>query len=286
MPPLDDPSLVDPSNAEQAAAWDGKDGAFWAANAERFEALLAKYHPRLLEVAAISPADHVLDVGCGNGATTRDAARRASGGSALGVGLSSQMIERARRLAAAQELANVRFQVADAQVLPLGEGTFDIAVSRFGCMFFGDPVAAFANIARALRPDGRLCLLVWQGRPHQEWMLEIQISLAAGRPIPEPPPHVPGPLSLADPDQVRSILGAAGFCDVELDDVRASLSFGVAVEEAVPFMRGPAEWMLKDLDESQRHEALAALHATAAAHAGPEGVTYRSAAWLVTARKP
>lgn len=101
----------------------------------------------------------MLDVGCGNGQTTRDAARAAFDGSAVGVDLSSRMVEFARRLAAAERIANATFHQADAQIHPFVEGSFDVAISRTGVMFFGDPPAAFANIACPLRPGGRLVLM-------------------------------------------------------------------------------------------------------------------------------
>ena len=153
---------MDPANAEQAQAWDGDEGAYWAQNAERFDRAVAAYHQRFLAAAGIGRADRVLDIGCGTGQTTRDAARAAADGVALGVDLSGQMIALARRLAAGQGIGNARFEQADAQIHPFPSHSFDAAISRTGTMFFGDPAAAFANIARALRPGGRLALLVWQ----------------------------------------------------------------------------------------------------------------------------
>jgi len=145
---------VDPANAEQARAWDGDEGAYWAGNAGQFDRAVAAYHERFLAAAVIGCADRVLDIGCGTGQTTRDAARAAADGVALGVDLSGQMIALARRLAAGQGIANARFEQADAQIHPFPAASFDVAISRTGTMFFADPAAAFANIARALRPGG------------------------------------------------------------------------------------------------------------------------------------
>jgi ubiquinone/menaquinone biosynthesis C-methylase UbiE len=157
-----DTVTADPSNTEQLRAWDGGEGAYWAANADRFDRGVAAYHGRFLAAAGIGNTDHVLDIGCGTGQTTRDAARAAASGSALGVDLSSQMIGHARRRAAQDGIANARFEQADAQIYPFAAGAFDVAISRTGAMFFGDPAAAFGNIGRALRPAGRLTLLTWQ----------------------------------------------------------------------------------------------------------------------------
>ena len=146
--------ITDPSNADQLHAWDGDEGAFWTANADRFDRAVAAYQGEFLAAADIAETDHVLDIGCGTGQTTRDAARAASSGSALGVDLSSQMIALARRLAAAAGIRNARFEQADAQVHPFEPAAFDVAISRTGAMFFGDAIAAFTNIGRALRPAG------------------------------------------------------------------------------------------------------------------------------------
>ena len=206
---------VDPSNAERAKAWDGGEGAYWAAHADHFDRSVAAYHLPFLEAAAIGPGEQVLDIGCGTGQTTRDAARRAPSGGALGVDLSAEMIALARRLATAEGLPNARFEQADAQIYPFGEAVFDVAISRTGAMFFGDPPAAFANITRALRSGGRLALLSWQPLPANEWVAELTAALAAGRDLPAPPPEAPGPFALADPDRVRQLSppdGRAGGC--------------------------------------------------------------------------
>ena len=178
---------IDPTNQRQYDIWDGTDGAYWAANAERFERSLAQYDDALFAAAAVKPADRVLDVGCGTGSTTRIAASAASSGTATGVDLSAAMLDVARRRAAGEGLTNVTFTQADAQVQPFGAAAFDLALSRTTAMFFGDPAAAFANLARALGRSGRLVLLVWQGLHQQEWMLEIRTALAAGRDLPVPP---------------------------------------------------------------------------------------------------
>src|SRR3989442_1096009 len=178
---------VDPSNADQAREWDGEGGAFWAAHARRFDEAVAAHHRRFLDAAAIEATDRVLAIGCGSGQTTRDVARSAPRGWALGVDLSSQMIELARGLARAEGLANATFEQADAQVHRFQPASFDVAISRTGAMFFGDAVAAFTNIAGALRLGGRLALLTWRTVPENEWIPEFVTALAAGRDLPTPP---------------------------------------------------------------------------------------------------
>src|SRR3569833_290281 len=142
-------------NTAQAEAWNGYEGGHWAAHQSRYDAVNSGFNAPLLAAAAIGEHDRVLDVGCGNGQLTRLAARRARFGHATGLDLSAPMLERARATAAEEGVANVTFARGDAQVHPFPAGAFDVAVSRFGAMFFADPVAAFANVGRAERAGGR-----------------------------------------------------------------------------------------------------------------------------------
>ncbi|HEX6310879.1 MAG TPA: methyltransferase domain-containing protein [Acidimicrobiia bacterium] len=278
---------VHPSNAEALRAWDGDDGAYWVAHEATFDASLEGYRRPFFGAAAIEAGEHVLDIGCGNGQTTRDAARLAAGGTALGVDLSSGMVELARRRAAEQGVDNAEFLQADAQIHPFDPGVRDVAISRTGTMFFGDPVAAFANIARALRPDGRLALLVWQSLPQNHWVRDFSAALAAGRELPSPPPDAPGPFSFADPDRGRSVLSAAGFVDITFDGAEELMYFGATADDAYRFVRGLGftEFMLRDLSDAERARALDALRATIDDHQTETGVRYPSATWIVGARR-
>jgi ubiquinone/menaquinone biosynthesis C-methylase UbiE len=148
------------ANRDHAEAWNGPEGVHWAENADRYDAMAEGINEPLLAAARIGEGDRALDIGCGTGFLTRLAARRAGGGSVLGVDLSAPMLTRARAVAAEEGITNVRFEQGDAQVYPFPAAAFDLAVSRGGVMFFADHVAAFANIGRALRPGGRLVFAV------------------------------------------------------------------------------------------------------------------------------
>jgi SAM-dependent methyltransferase len=276
---------VDPSNAELATAWDGDEGAYWADNAEHFDRSIAGYHVGFMDAAHISDHDRVLDVGCGTGQTTRDAARAASLGSAFGVDLSAQMIAYAGQVASREGLSNVSFEQADAQVYPFTAEKFDVAISRTGAMFFGDPVAAFTNIARALRRGGRLALLTWQGPEANEWIRELSIAMAAGRDLPGPRSGAPGPFSLADPDRIRIVLGAAGFTDIRIEPHREAMWFGADAETAQRFVLGLLGWMLQGLDDDGKQRAVDNLAVTLAAHETGHGVLYESATWTIRATR-
>jgi ubiquinone/menaquinone biosynthesis C-methylase UbiE len=278
VPTQPQPPLVDALNAEMASAWNGEEGQDWAARADRFDAASAAFDPALFAAAGIGAADRVLDVGCGAGVSTRAAARVAVDGHATGIDVSAPLLAEARRRSAAAGLTNTTFVQGDAQVHPFEPASFDVVVSRFGVMFFGDPVAAFANLARALGSGGRLAVLSWQ----------LRRPLAAGRPLPEPPGDAPGPFGLSDPDRVRRVLAAAGFEAVDVTEVPRVVRLGADAEDAFDFVAGlgMTRGLLGGLDDDVRRAALDELRATLAEHATPDGVLLGAAAWLTTAHGP
>jgi SAM-dependent methyltransferase len=277
---------VDPSNVEQLRAWDGDEGAYWAAHPDHFERALTAYHEAFFAAAAIEATDRVLDVGCGTGHATRLAARMAPSGSVLGVDLSSAMLEVARQRASDEGLTNMQFTHADAQIHPFDPDSFDVAIGQTSAMFFGDRVAGLTNIGRALRPGGRLALLTWQHLPANEWIRDFSVAMAAGRDLPAPPPDAPGPFTLADPDVIRSALTAAGYRDVEMQAQNEPMWFGSDADDAYQLVSGLQGWMLDGLDDAGRTGALDALRDTTAAHETPDGVLYESAAWIIGATCP
>ena len=276
---------VDATNTEQLKAWDGSEGDYWAANADQYDASVAPYHQALLDLAAIAPDDSVLDIGCGTGQTTRDAARIAASGTSLGIDLSSRMLDVARRRAEQEGLANATFEQGDAQIHSFEPASFDIALSRTGSMFFGDAAAAHANIARSLRPGGRLALAVWQPMSENEWFTSFIGALAAGRDLPAPPPDAPSPFSMSDPDRVGPLLKSSGFDDVGFSEVRAPMTFGATAPEAHDFILGQLGWLVADLDVTSRQAALVELMRTMEEHETKGGVRFGSAMWLIHATR-
>jgi SAM-dependent methyltransferase len=274
-------------NIEQSNAWNGNEGLNWAAQQDRYDAAMRSYNTHLLDAAGITTNEHVLDIGCGCGESTRSAARLASNGAALGVDLSAPMLERARARARDEGIENVTFEQADAQVYPFDPSAFDVAISRFGAMFFGDPVAAFRNIGAALRPGGRLALVSWQPLEKNEWLLEVRSALAMGRTLPAPPLGGPGPFGLAEAGAVRGILADAGYADVDMVAVEEPFVCGTDTDDAFGFVRQipPVHGMLEDLDDATQDRALEQLRATLAAHETANGVAFGSTAWLVTAHR-
>jgi SAM-dependent methyltransferase len=276
------------ANTDMAAGWDGPEGERWAHRWEHYDRSMAAHHAALMQAAAVRPTDAVLDVGCGNGTVTLDAAGAAVDGSALGVDLGAQMLEVGRRRAAEAGLANAGFEQADAQVHPFPPDRYDLVVSRFGSMFFADAVAAFSNLHRALRPGGRLVLATWRTVEHNEWIQVFPAALALGRDVPMPVPSTPGPVGLADPDHVRSVLSDAGFADVGLEPLDLPFVAGTDADEAFEFARtlGITVGMLRDLDEPSRTAALGSLRQAMVDHVTADGVVFASGIWVVTAVRP
>ncbi len=265
------------ANVEMAKAWDGHEGDMWTTHADRYEAAGRRTWDAFLGRGLVAPGDDVLDVGCGTGKATADLARLVAPGRVLGVDLSSQMLERGRRRAEADGIANVEFLQADAQVHPFEEAAFDVAFSSFGAMFFNDQVAAFANIGRALRPGGRLAVMAWQELARNEWLMAFREALAVGRTMGSPPNGAPGPFGLAEPDHIRRVLAEAGFVDVAVEAIEEPLEFGTDADDAFAFARtmGIVEGMTHDLDEADTARALDAVYAGAAGPRDARGRPHR-----------
>jgi SAM-dependent methyltransferase len=274
-------------NVDMARAWDGEEGDQWTQFADEYDDTHRSIWARFLETDPVEPTDHVLDIGCGCGQSTRDAARMAHEGSALGVDLSSAMLAVARRRATAEGVSNVDFRRADAQVHEFDPATFDVVISRFGVMFFEDRTAAFANIAAALRPGGRLALLVWQDIRKNEWIMTARETLAAGRDLPMPPAGAPGPMAMADPDDVRSLLSGAGFGSIGFTSIEEPVWFGADAEAAYEFVGeiGIVKGLSDDLEPDARAAAHERLRAALRAHETPEGVRFDSGVWLISATR-
>jgi SAM-dependent methyltransferase len=274
-------------NTDQAAAWDGHEGEVWAEHADRYEQGSRHIWARFPLAEVVGARDRVLDVGCGTGASTRDAARVATDGAVVGVDLSTRMLEEACRRSDDEGLTNVTFLRADAQVHPFEPEGFDVVMSSFGVMFFNDPIGAFSNFARSLRPGGTLAVMAWRTLPENDWLVSMRGALALGRDLPLPPPDAPTPFSLADPERVASILGAAGFDAVDLSPIDEPIEFGADAADALAFVStvGIVEGLTADLDGDQRATAMDNLAALMRERETPEGVHLPTAAWLITARR-
>lgn len=277
------------TNQEQARYWNGGEAAHWLVHEARYERMLAPFTGHLLAAAAIGGADRVLDIGCGTGSTTRAAGRVAIQGAALGVDLSVAMLRQAAHRAQQEGLTNVRFGHGDAQVHRFTPGAGDAAVSRFGVMFFADPAAAFANIARGLRPGGRLVFVCWQHLADNQWIAVPGAAAAQHVALPPPDdPTAPGPFSLGDRDRIATVLRAAAFSDVVIEPVAEPLWMGSDVVDTVAFLESTGIWnsLLRDADPPTVARVGEAVQAALEPYVTPDGLLLGSGAWLVTASWP
>lgn len=230
--PADGPVGADTAQAE---TWNGTQATRWIVHRERLDRMAAPADEHLFAAAAIRRRDRVLDIGCGTGATSRLAARRARSGRVVGIDLSRPMLAEARRVTRLEGPRNVRYERGDAQTHPFPPGFFDRAISRAGVMFFADPVEAFANIRRALHPYGRLAFLC-----HGPANAATRALFAALHSAPSAPPTTTGAAAGAaafgEPERVRGVLEDAGFAAVEIAAVEYLSPVGRDPDDAAAFL--------------------------------------------------
>lgn len=227
----------------------------------------------------------VLDIGCGAGATTLDMARRVGpDGRAVGVDVSDALLELARQRARAEAIGNVEFVRADAATHDFSGPVFDAAISRYGVMFFEDPDAAFANLRRALRPDGGLTFACWRSAAENPLTL---IPLEAAAPFlpesPRAPADAPGRFAFADADRVRGILDRSGWRQVAIEPLDVATPVSLDELLTLSLKLGQLGTLLPRQDESVRKRVAEAVAARLASHVEDGVVPMTAACWLVTA---
>jgi len=273
--------------------WEGDRSRRWVAQSAGLERQLAPVGELLFAAAALRPGEAVLDVGCGTGPTTYEAAALVGPeGRVAGVDISATMLEAARAVDAESP---IEWITEDVTTWDGGDRRFDAVISRYGAMFFDDPPRAFTNLAGMTVPGGRLAMTVWQQRPASE-MFELPLSVAmrtladAGVEVPEPPLDQ-GPFSLSDRVAVTTMLGAAGWVDVEWAPHELTLSIGGGLppaEAATSSMElGPTRVVTEDVDEEKNGRVLAAITEEYGRHTDENGhVRLGAAIVVVTARRP
>jgi ubiquinone/menaquinone biosynthesis C-methylase UbiE len=272
------------ANSEQIALWNDTAGRAWVDTQRTLDAVLAPFERLLVAAVAASQAKRVLDVGCGTGSTTLAIARQAGpDGSAVGVDISEPMIELARRRAE-REGARPHFICADAQTYAFDE-SFDMIVSRFGVMFFDDPVRAFANLRRAATRGARLHTIVWRGAADNPFMTTAERAAAPFLPqIPTRKADEPGQFAFADRARVNAILHDAGWSEIDIQplDVECTLPQSELTEYVTRL--GPLGRVLPQLDEQSRKRILAAVLAAFDSYVHGANVRFTAACWIVRAR--
>ncbi|MFT3854486.1 MAG: methyltransferase domain-containing protein [Ilumatobacteraceae bacterium] len=268
----------------------------WADHADRLEAMLIPIDDILLPAAAIGRGERAVDIGCGRGATTRAAASQAGPlGTATGIDISATLIAEAGAIPPPPAAASIDWICADAAAHPFPPAAHDVAISRFGAIFFEHPVAAFANLAAAVRSGGRLAMAVWQRRDASEFQslsIDIAVRVAAEHGVElRPAPPDAGPFAYGSDTHTRPILEAAGWIDVAVEPHELPLYVGgpgTTPEQAVKMGRetGPLGMLLRDAPIDVADAVAAALVEEMHARWVGTGVALTAAIAIVTARRP
>jgi SAM-dependent methyltransferase len=274
--------------SSQSEYWDGQAGEHWSRFHQRYDELLGGYGRAAIARADPQPGERFVDIGCGAGATTLEVGRRVGPeGSVLGIDLSGPMLGTARRRARRERVTNVRFVKADAANYRSEPGAIDGVVSRFGVMFFDDPVQAFAHLSGALRHGGRLAIVCWQQVLANEWITVPGSAMVQHLPMPQlGEPGQPGLFALADATFVRSTLERAGFAEIEIESLVLPQRFGDDIDDAISFMMQTqiAASILEGADPQQVDAAVQSVRHALEPHEREDGVYLDGAAWLVSAR--
>jgi ubiquinone/menaquinone biosynthesis C-methylase UbiE len=279
---------ADAGNADQVAYWNGPAGKFWTERQDAMDAVLAPVSASVVRTAAAKPGEHVIDVGCGCGATALDlAAEVGAQGSVLGIDISEDMLARARQRTPVG--TPVTFLHADATVYPFKPASADILVSRFGVMFFAEPARAFANLRGALKAGGRVAFACWRApKLNPYFMVPLMAAYKHVPRLPEVGPEDPGPFSFQSEERVQRIMADAGYRDVTMTavDLTLDVARGNGLEAAVQnaLEIGPAHRALMDQPETVRAAAAAEIRAALARAQAGQTVPLGAAIWVVGAR--
>jgi SAM-dependent methyltransferase len=283
-------ATIDALHAEQVAYWNGAGGDHWVHRQELTDQVLSPVAEVVLARAAAKPGEHIIDIGCGCGATTLvlvDAMQ--PGGALVAADVSEPMLGRARERIG--DRPGVSYVFADAATHGFTPGWADLLFSRFGVMFFGDPVAAFTNMRRGLKPGGRTVFACWRKPPENPWMmLPLQAAYQHVPKLPKQDPDDPGPFSFGDPDRVTRILGAAGFTDIALEpvDLQLDLASGGGLDAAVAYTLdiGATSRAIEGISAEQRAAVAGSIREALKPFVDGNRVRLAAAIWIVTATSP
>jgi SAM-dependent methyltransferase len=275
------------ANQTEYDEWNGESGRRWIADADRLDRVLQPISDALLKTSWLQRGDAVLDIGCGCGATTIAVTSIVGPtGTVLGMDISEVMLSVARRRVEESGLATVSFVAADAQTHPFEPATYDIAISRFGTMFFDDPVAAFTNIARALRPAGRLCLVTWQPLAANDWLTVPGAAMLEYGTLPQASDE-PGMFAQSDPATVTGVLRSSGFSEINVTAQAVPLHLGADPEEATDYLAdsGIGRAVLATVPTHQQGAALDAVRNALRQHQTSDGVTLNAGVLITSAAR-
>jgi SAM-dependent methyltransferase len=275
-------------NADQIAYWNGPGGQKWADRQAAQEILLGPIADLLIAHAKPQAGERVMDIGCGSGATTIAFAKAvAPNGFALGLDVSGPMLAQAREIA--PKGLPLDFVLADATVYPFDPASYDLLVSRFGVMFFADPIASFTNLRRALKPSGRVAFICWREPKENPWMMAPLMAVYKHVPkMPPVGPEDPGPFAFASEERVTRILTGAGFTGIAMQphNLPMDIAIGGGLDAAVDgaLQIGPASRALEGHPPETREAAKASIREMLTPYVKGQSVPLPGAVWVVTAK--
>jgi SAM-dependent methyltransferase len=285
---LDQSSTHQP-NADQVTYWNATAGNTWAALQKRLDAQIGPLGDKALERLAPAEGEQVLDVGCGCATTTLALARRVGpSGKVTAVDISRPMLEIARRSAQEDHLDSIKFIEADAQTYSFQVGSYDAMFSRFGVMFFIDPVAAFKNLLSALKPgSGRLAFVCWRKLAENQWMAApLAAAMQHLPPQPPPDPPAPGPFAFADPERLKGILSQAGFAEIAVTPHDQQVELGMLDQAVEHSVRVGALSRLLNENPDAVDPVVETLRDTLGQFVRDGVVRMGAGVWIVSARRP
>ncbi|RQR52378.1 class I SAM-dependent methyltransferase [Burkholderia sp. Bp9140] len=275
------------ANEAQSALWNGRSGLAWVDAQRSLDRMFEPFETRLADAAVAASARSVLDVGCGTGAVTLAIARRLGAHvHCTGVDISARMIA-AARARAARGGADVGFVQADAQTQAFAPGRFDLIVSRFGVMFFDDPVRAFANLRRAARANAQLRFVAWRGAGENPFMTTAERAAAPLLPnLPARQPGAPGQFAFGDRQRIASVLSDSGWAEIAIEAIDTACALPASALDDYIARLGPVGLALQHADDATRRRVIETVRAEYDGYLQGADVRFDAACWLVTARAP
>jgi len=268
--------------------WNGEGGENWLRFQKTIRSSLHHFGETVMEESQIAEGENILDIGCGSGETTMSLVRRVGSlGSVHGVDISSLILKKTENFTLQHD--NLNFDCADAQTYPFEKKNYHLVFSRFGVMFFENPLKAFLNIQLSLKSGGRLAFICWQRVQDNPWVdLPLQLAIKHAGP-PEPmDAESPGPFSFSEATKVKRILTDAGFSDICIIPYHTKLTVGNTLDESVLFLThlGPASSIINDpcLKSTIRSTIISDLHHELRPFKTSNGVELGASCWIVTAK--
>lgn len=269
---------------EQATLWNRRAGRAWVENQELLDQMFQPFEDLLVDAMRARPADRVLDVGCGAGSTTLAVAEWiGTAGRCTGIDISEPLIAAARARAERDKSA-ARFLCADAETYAFAPASFDGILSRFGVMFFEDPVRAFANLRRAATDDAGLRFLAWRSAAENPFMTAAERAAAPLLPdLPARRAHGPGQFAFGDPRMVRAILDESGWADIDIRPVDVVCT--LPEKELIRYVTqlGPVGLILQEADDRMRTQVTQVVRTAFNPYVDGAEVRYTAACWMVSA---